>query len=99
MGMIFHELATNAAKYGALSAPDGRVLVDWSIADQTSRRLQLVWRETGGPPPAPPGRKGFGSRLIERNVRHDLAGEVELDYAGDGLVATFSIPLDREQTT
>ena len=99
MGMIFHELATNAAKYGALSAPDGRVLVDWSIADQTSRRLRLVWRETGGPPPAPPGRKGFGSRLIERNVRHDLAGGVELEYAGDGLVATFSIPLDREQTT
>ncbi len=99
MGMIFHELATNAAKYGALSAPDGRVLVDWSIADQTRRRLQLVWRETGGPPPAPSGRKGFGSRLIERNVRHDLAGEVELDYAGDGLVATFSIPLDREQIT
>ena len=63
------------------------------------RRLQLVWRETGGPPPAPPARRGFGSRLIERNVRHDLAGEVELDYAGDGLVATFSIPLDREQTT
>ncbi|MDI6623537.1 MAG: HWE histidine kinase domain-containing protein [Brevundimonas sp.] len=96
-GMIFHELATNAAKYGALSAPDGRVLVDWSVADQTNPRLELVWREIGGPPVAPPDRKGFGSRLIERNVRHDLAGEVELDYAGDGFTATFSIPLDKEQ--
>ncbi len=99
IGMIFHELATNAAKYGALASPEGRIMVDWAIADQTNRRLQLVWRETGGQPPAPPSRRGFGSRLIERNVRHDLAGEVELDYAGDGLVATFSIPLDREQVT
>ena len=99
IGMIFHELATNAAKYGALAASEGRVIVDWAIADQTRRRLQLVWRETGGPPARPPERRGFGSRLIERNVRHDLAGEVELDYADDGLVATFSIPLDREQDT
>ncbi|MFN3930704.1 MAG: sensor histidine kinase [Brevundimonas sp.] len=97
LGMIFHELATNAAKYGALSAPDGRVLVDWALADQTRPRLQLVWREVGGPSVTPPGRKGFGSRLIERNVRHDLAGEVELDYADSGFTATFSIPLDREQ--
>lgn len=99
LGMIFHELATNAAKYGALSAPDGRVLVDWSVADQTRPRLELVWRETGGPPVKAPDRKGFGSRLIERNVRHDLAGEIELDYASGGLTATFSIPLDREQGT
>lgn len=99
LGMIFHELATNAAKYGALSAPDGRVLVDWGLADLTRPRLQLVWREIGGPAVSPPVRKGFGSRLIERSVRHDLAGEVELDYAGDGFTATFSIPLDREQGT
>ena len=97
LGMIFHELATNAAKYGALSAPDGRVLVDWAVADQTRPRLELVWREIGGPPVREPDRKGFGSRLIERNLRHDLAGEGKLDYASDGFVATFSIPLDREQ--
>ena len=93
LGMIFHELATNAAKYGALSAPDGRVLVDWSVLDQARPRLQLTWREIGGPPVAPPDRRGFGSRLIERNVRHDLAGEVKLDYANDGFSADFSIPL------
>ncbi|GAA0869344.1 hypothetical protein GCM10009116_11800 [Brevundimonas basaltis] len=96
LGMIFHELATNAAKYGALSAQDGRVLVDWSIADPTRPRLKLVWRETGGPPVTAPDRKGFGSRLIERNVRHDLAGEIELDYPSGGLTVTISVPLERE---
>lgn len=96
LGMIFHELATNAAKYGALSSPDGRVLIDWSVSNQTARRLDLSWRETGGPPVMTPERKGFGSRLIERNVRHDLAGEVKLDYGSDGFSAEISVPLDKE---
>lgn len=95
LGMIFHELATNAAKYGALSSGDGRIEVDWSVANQTNRRLTLTWREIGGPPVRTPERRGFGSRLIERNVRHDLAGEVELRYATDGFAAEISIPLDR----
>ncbi|MEJ6788497.1 HWE histidine kinase domain-containing protein [Brevundimonas sp. BR2-1] len=95
LGMIFHELATNAAKYGALSAPEGRVLVDWSVSNQTRPILHLSWRELDGPRVTPPERRGFGSRLIERNVRHDLAGEVKLDYANDGFSADFSIPLDR----
>jgi len=95
LGMIFHELATNAGKYGALSTPDGRVFVDWSLADQRARRLTLSWRENGGPPVAQPQRRGFGSRLIERNVRHDLAGEVELDYAEGGFTAEISLPLDK----
>ena len=94
-GMIFHELATNAAKYGALSAPEGRVFVDWSIADQRRRVLTVVWRELDGPPVTPPTRRGFGSRLIERNVRHDLAGEVKVSYLSDGFVAEMSVPLDR----
>lgn len=98
-GMIFHELATNAAKYGALSTPDGRVLVDWGVADQTRPVLKLTWREVDGPPVAEPSRKGFGSRLIERNVRHDLAGEVKLDYASDGFSAEFSTPLDQGRTS
>ncbi|KQY91736.1 sensor histidine kinase [Brevundimonas sp. Root1423] len=95
LGMIFHELATNAAKYGALSAPEGRVLVDWSVSNQARPVLHLSWREMGGPPVLEPARRGFGSRLIERNVRHDLAGEVKLDYASEGFSADFSIPLDR----
>lgn len=96
LGMIFHELATNAAKYGALSTPDGRVFVDWTIANQTSRILTVTWRETGGPAVEAPTRKGFGSRLIERNVRHDLAGDAKLSYASNGFSAELSIPLDRD---
>lgn len=99
LGMIFHELATNAAKYGALAGPDGRVLVDWAVANQSRPVLTLGWREIDGPPVKPPERKGFGSRLIERNVRHDLAGEVKMDYANDGFSAKFSIPLDRGRTS
>lgn len=96
LGMIFHELATNAAKYGALSDPEGRVFVDWTVANQSSRVLNVVWREVGGPPVAPPTRRGFGSRLIERNVRHDLAGEAKLSYASDGFIAELSVPLDKD---
>ena len=96
LGMIFHELATNAAKYGALSSPDGRVFVDWTVANQANRTLGIVWREVGGPPVAAPTRRGFGSRLIERNVRHDLAGDAKLSYANAGFIAEFSIPLDKD---
>lgn len=98
LGMIFHELATNAAKYGALCVPDGRVLIDWGVADQTRPMLHLTWREIGGPAVTPPTRRGFGSRLIERNVRHDLAGEVKLEYATSGFTAEFMVPLDREKS-
>lgn len=99
LGMVFHELATNAAKYGALSGPEGRVFVDWSIADQRARRLALRWQERGGPPAAPGQHKGFGSRLIQRNVRHDLAGEVRTDYSPEGLEVEISIPLDEADQT
>jgi two-component sensor histidine kinase len=98
LGMIFHELATNAAKYGALSGPEGRVMIDWSVADHAHPKLHLTWRELDGPPVVAPSRRGFGSRLIERNVRHDLAGEVKLDYATAGFSAAFMVPLDREKT-
>ncbi|RZJ83345.1 MAG: sensor histidine kinase, partial [Brevundimonas sp.] len=89
--------ATNAAKYGALSAGGGRVFIDWSLSDQRDRKLHLTWREVGGPPiEGPPSRRGFGSRLIERNIRHDLAGSISLDYERDGLTAEILLPLDRE---
>ena len=95
LGMIFHELATNAAKYGALVTTEGRVMVDWSVSEVPERRLNLVWREIGGPAVTQPERRGFGSRLIERNVRHDLAGEVKLSYAIQGFKAEISVPLAR----
>lgn len=93
LGMVFHELATNAAKYGALS-DGGRLKVTWSVdADDT---LALEWRESGGPPTAPPARRGFGSRLIERSITGELQGRVEIDYAASGLVCRFTVPLARE---
>jgi PAS domain S-box-containing protein len=83
LALIIHELATNAAKYGALSAPDGRVVISWTFQ---ADRLALTWREQGGPPPAPTARQGFGTRLIERLAKGDLGGRAEADYAPEGLV-------------
>ncbi|WP_339870789.1 HWE histidine kinase domain-containing protein [uncultured Brevundimonas sp.] len=99
LGMIFHELATNAAKFGALSLIEGRVLVDWTLTGADSSTLNLNWRELDGPPVDPPARRGFGSRLIERSVHHDLAGTIELRYPSAGLEAEISIPLYRGDPT
>lgn len=96
LGMIFHELATNAAKYGALSTADGCVQVEWRLADHRSPRLDICWREVGGVPIPEPMRRGFGTRLIERNVRHDLHGDVNLSYPPEGFCAEISLPLELE---
>jgi PAS domain S-box-containing protein len=93
-GLVFHELATNAAKYGALSHPDGCVQVSWSVEQGDAQRLRLEWREHGGPPVAQaPRRTGFGSRLIARSVRTDLGGKAELVFEPKGLVCTIEIRL------
>jgi len=94
LGMVFHELATNAAKYGALST-SGRLLLDWSLSDD-GETLRFCWRETGGPPPRKPERKGFGSRLIERSITSELRGKIQADYAEEGLVVRFEAPLARD---
>ena len=99
LGMIFHELATNAAKYGALSRADGRIFIDWTLTEPNSPRLNITWSEIGGPDITAPAHRGFGSRLIERNVRHDMAGDLKLGYPSTGLHAEFVIPLDRGQTS
>lgn len=95
LGMVLHELATNAAKYGALSTETGRVQVAWFLADRESEQsLILRWSETGGPKPErAPARKGFGSELIERSVRHDIGGAVDITFGDDGLVAELALPL------
>ncbi len=92
LGMVFHELATNAAKYGALSTA-GRLLLTWSVTDDDS--LAFEWRETGGPPAVGPKRRGFGSRLIERSIAIELRGHIAADYEKDGLVVRFDAPLAR----
>lgn len=94
LGMAFHELATNAAKYGALSNDRGRVQLGWSVEGE---RLRLAWHEHGGPAVRPPSRKGFGSRLIERGLAHELDGRVRLDYAVDGVVCAIDMPLPQTE--
>ena len=81
--LALHELSTNASKYGALSAPGGHVSVNWQVEGQ---RLQLEWREAGGPPVAKPERRGFGLRMIERALAADLGGSVQMDFEPQGLV-------------
>jgi two-component sensor histidine kinase len=90
--LLFHELATNAAKYGALKGEQGCVTVRWSRRADDAR-LQLEWRERGGPPVTPPERRGFGSRLIERSLRGALRGSAELEFAPDGLRCRLDLPL------
>jgi two-component sensor histidine kinase len=99
--MVCHELATNAAKYGALSVPEGRVEISWEVTLETtaSRTLRLRWAERGGPPAAPPTQRGFGSRLVEQIVRHQLNGSVRLRYEAEGLVCELEIPLETHADT
>lgn len=87
IGLAVHELATNAAKYGALSVPEGRVDISWDIsADADGPVVQFRWIETGGPAVEQPRRRGFGTRLIERALKHDLEAEqVDLDFHPDGV--------------
>lgn len=93
IGMMFHELATNAAKYGALSAPSGRVTVSWAVHEEPGRTLRLQWIETGGPPVVMPLRRGFGSRLIERGLAHELGADVRLIFDPAGVRCTMKMPL------
>jgi two-component sensor histidine kinase len=90
IAMALHELATNAAKYGALSGEGGRVGIAWGLEDG---RLRLEWREGGGPPVAPPSRRGFGTRLIERGLAAELEGEVHLAFEPAGVVCTMTASL------
>jgi two-component sensor histidine kinase len=93
---VLHELATNAAKHGALSTERGRVAVAWSAEGEgAAARLFVRWAEEGGPrvADAAPERRGFGSELIERQLRHDLGGTIAVEFAAAGLRATLSLPL------
>ncbi|WGD49934.1 sensor histidine kinase [Bradyrhizobium sp. CB1650] len=95
LSMIVHEIATNAAKYGALSNETGRVTLDWEVlADTPKPHLRLIWAEAGGPPVTTPVQRGFGSRLIERSARDQLGGEATVDFLPRGVVYTISCTLD-----
>jgi two-component sensor histidine kinase len=95
LGMGFHELATNAAKYGALSNATGTVAISWEIA-QGGKSLKLHWQESGGPQVGHPARRGFGLRLIEHGLGRELGGMVRLDFAPGGLTCEWIMKLDGE---
>jgi PAS domain S-box-containing protein len=90
IAVTVHELATNAAKYGALSVPDGRVQVEWLGA--ADGRLVLHWTETGGPRVKPPTRRGFGTRVMQSMIRVQLKGEMRFDWREEGLACEFALP-------
>jgi two-component sensor histidine kinase len=94
MAMVFHELTTNAVKYGALSAPAGRVEVMWRVVQSPSQPalLWIEWREHGGPSVAAPARQGFGSRFIEGSVAAELQGTARLHFDAAGLRCTIEMP-------
>jgi PAS domain S-box-containing protein len=93
LGMAFHELATNAAKYGALSSKDGCLAVHWHVQGEP-RRLHLDWVESGGPAVRRPERSGFGRLLLERALKADLQGSVELKFVPEGLRCSIIGALD-----
>jgi two-component sensor histidine kinase len=93
LALILHELATNAAKYGALSRQEGRVTI---AGLRESGRLLLTWQERGGPPvEGPPARRGFGTVLAERGAIIQLGGSIAHDWAAEGLTLRLEVPLDR----
>ena len=94
IGMALHELATNAAKYGALSMPTGKVQISWRTLTSPDGipMCRLSWEESGGPPVERPSRRGFGRVVIERTVARALHGKVNVDYAATGLCWTLEFP-------
>jgi PAS domain S-box-containing protein len=95
LGMAIHELATNAVKHGALSSPGGRVTVEWSLEPTAQGRDLLIrWAESGGPPvEGPPGRRGFGSRVLDGTLRQQLRGGMEVHWDRDGILVETRVPL------
>ncbi|MFC4173883.1 sensor histidine kinase [Microvirga sp. GCM10011540] len=97
LALALHELATNAAKYGALSVPSGRIAIMWRVQPSDPPHLILRWQERGGPPVSSPEQKGFGSRLIERSLALELAGDAKITYDPAGVVCELKAPLVDER--
>ncbi|WP_430252293.1 HWE histidine kinase domain-containing protein [Neorhizobium sp. DAR64860/K0K1] len=90
IALLLHEMMTNAAKYGSLSVPSGSLKISWTLDDNGD--CELHWTESGGPEVSKPTRRGFGSKLIEKTVRHDLDGTVHIEFAREGLKARIVLP-------
>ncbi|WP_237213367.1 HWE histidine kinase domain-containing protein [Falsiroseomonas oryziterrae] len=96
LSMAIHELATNATKYGALSCPSGQLAVTWHVA---GGELRLLWRESGGPRiEAAPGKRGFGSRVVDSTIRNQLGGRAKWQWDADGLAVHLLVPVGRVLT-
>jgi two-component sensor histidine kinase len=93
IAMSLHELSTNAIKYGALSNATGTIEVYWSTTDGTQPKLRLEWRESGGPPVAPPARRGFGLMMIERALGSEAGCSVQLDFHPTGIQCRIEVAL------
>jgi two-component sensor histidine kinase len=94
IGMAIHELATNAAKHGSLSVPDGRLEVRWSVSiEAEGSKLLFQWLEQDGPPLETPRRPGFGTRLLERVLTSQVSAEVAIGFEGSGLRVNVAVPL------
>jgi two-component sensor histidine kinase len=97
VAMVLHELATNAAKYGALSQPGGHVSVRWrQTADPPGPMLRIEWKETGGPQVAGPAREGYGSSVIRDLLAYELGARVDLVFEADGIRCTIELPVTAE---
>lgn len=94
LALVFHELATNAAKYGSLSRQDGSVAVQWSADDSN---VELLWKEAGGPVTTPPTASGFGTRLVATTIER-IGGRIDYDWQPNGLLARVSLPLQALKT-
>jgi PAS domain S-box-containing protein len=94
LAMVLHELGTNAVKYGSLSEPAGKVRLQWTCkATPDGTDLALTWEETGGPEVTPPSHRGFGMRLIERQLGLEFGGKAELDFRKSGLVCRMRLSM------
>ena len=98
LGLVAHELCTNAVKHGSLSRAGGRVKVVWETAPDDPKRLKIVWVETGGPPVIEPSQTGFGNQLVTRSVSFELDGTVDYSYRAEGLIVTMELPFGKELT-
>jgi PAS domain S-box-containing protein len=96
LSMILHELLTNAAKYGALSKPEGRIAVEWSLEGKSQSGVRLVWTESGLSGIRPPRRNGFGLKMIGLSASHELGGTVEPEWREDGLSLLLHFPAGKE---
>jgi CheY-like chemotaxis protein len=93
VALAVHELATNSAKYGALSAAKGCLRVEWQII---RRAVALHWQESGGPPAIAPASQGFGTKIMNASIKHQIGGNVTWDWQPTGLHCTLQIPLGED---